>query len=97
MANEAMKALSDKFCLACHSIDGSASVGPSLKGLYGKRQNILDSNGLEREVVVDDAYLARAITDPRAEEVKGYPVVMPETPLSDTELQQIVDFIRTLK
>jgi cytochrome c oxidase subunit 2 len=96
-ASEGMKILGDKSCLACHSIDGSASVGPSLKGLYGKTQIVLDHSGSEREVTVDDAYLARAVMDPNAEEVKGYPAIMPETPVIKAELQQIVDFIKTLK
>ncbi len=96
LASEGMEILGDKFCTACHSVDGSASVGPSLKGLYGKRQIVSDSNGIEREITVDDAYLARAIMDPGAEEIKGYPVVMPETPVSEAELRKIIDFIKTL-
>jgi cytochrome c oxidase subunit 2 len=89
--------MNEKLCFACHSIDGSASVGPSLKGLYGKKQVVFDPNGVEREVMVDDAYLVRAIQNPGAEEVKGYPAVMPETPMSNADLQEIVDFIKTLK
>jgi cytochrome c oxidase subunit 2 len=96
-ANQAMNTLNEKFCLTCHSIDGSASVGPSFKGLYGKRQTVLDPSGAEREVTVDSAYLARAIQDPGAEDVKGYPAVMPKTPLNDSELSNIIDFIKTLK
>jgi len=97
LADQAMNVLTEKFCLSCHSIDGSASVGPSLKGLYGKTQIVLDPEGAEREVKVDDAYLARAIVDPRADEPKGYPVVMPETPVSEDELRQMIDFIKTLQ
>jgi cytochrome c oxidase subunit 2 len=70
---------------------------PVLKGLYGKKQVVFDPNGVEREVMVDDAYLVRAIQNPGAEEVKGYPAVMPETPMSNADLQEIVDFIKTLK
>jgi len=94
--DQALNTLNDKFCLTCHSIDGSASVGPSLKLLYGKRQIVLDPNGVEREVTVDDAYLARAIQDPGAEDVKGYPSVMPATPVTEAELREIIDFIKTL-
>ena len=88
--------LNEKLCLTCHTIDGSASVGPSLKALYGKRQTVLDAGGVERIVTVDDAYLIRAIRNPGAEEVKGYPSVMPETPMSESELQEIVEFIKQL-
>jgi cytochrome c oxidase subunit 2 len=93
---QALSTLNDKFCLTCHSIDGSASVGPSLKGLYGKRQIVVDPNGVEREIEVDDDYLVRAIRDPGAEDVKGYPSVMPATPMSEAELREIIDFIRSL-
>jgi len=95
--NPALKILHDKFCTTCHSIDGTPMVGPTLKGLYGKKSVVEDSKGVEREVVVDDAYLKRAIQDPAAEVVKGYPPAMPKNPLDKEQLQQVVDFIKTLK
>ena len=95
--NPGLNLLNEKFCLTCHTIDGSASVGPSFKGLYGKKQTVVDPSGAEREVKVDSAYLARAIQDPGADDVKGYPSIMPKTPLNETELNRIIDFIKTLK
>jgi cytochrome c oxidase subunit 2 len=89
--------LNQRFCPACHSIDGSALVGPSLKGLYGKKEIIIDSKGKERDVTVDDAYLARAIQDPGFKIVKGYPPAMPKNPLTDAELKQVIEFIKSLK
>jgi cytochrome c oxidase subunit 2 len=97
LADPAMNILNQKLCTTCHSIDGTASVGPTLKGLYGKRQTVLDSKGVEREIAVDDAYLMRAIEDPGAEDVKGYPPIMPPTPLTKAELSQIINFIKLLK
>ncbi len=95
--NPALNVLNQKFCPACHSIDGSALVGPSLKGLYGKKEIVIDSKGKEREATVDDAYLARAIQDPGFETVKGYPPAMPKNPLTETELKQVINFIKSLK
>lgn len=95
--DSALKLLNQKFCLTCHSIDGSAMVGPSLNGLYGKKALVLDANGKEKAVTVDDAYLARAIRDPGSEIARGYPPAMPATPMTDTELKQVVEFIKTLK
>ena len=89
--------MNQKFCPACHSIDGSALVGPSLKGLYGKKEIVIDSKGKESEVTVDDVYLARAIQDPGFETVKGYPPAMPKNPLTDIELKQVIEFIKSLK
>jgi cytochrome c oxidase subunit 2 len=96
-AHPALGILNQKFCTACHSIDGSAMVGPSLKGLYGKKEIVLDSEGKERWVTVDDAYLVRAIRDPDAEDVKGYPPAMPKTPMTEEELRQVIEFIKTLR
>jgi cytochrome c oxidase subunit 2 len=91
------KVLESKFCTTCHSIDGSPMVGPTFKGLYGKKQTIVDSDGTEHEIVVDDDYLARAIQDPMADSVKGYPPAMPKNPLNADDLQLIVKYIKSLQ
>jgi cytochrome c oxidase subunit II len=96
-ASPALNIMNQKFCPTCHSVDGSALVGPSFKGLYGRKQVVVDSKGKEREMAVDDAYLARAIQDPGFETVKGYPPAMPKSPLTDAELKQVIEFIKTLK
>jgi len=95
--DSALAILNQKSCTACHSIDGSPMVGPSLKNLYGKKSIVVDPNGKEHEVLIDDAYLVRAIRDPGAETAKGYPPAMPETTMTDSEISQIVQFIKTLK
>jgi len=89
--------LNQKSCTACHSLDGAAMVGPTLKGLYGRKQVVVDPSGKEREVTVDEAYLERSIADPGAENVKGYPPAMPKSPITESEVRQIVEFIKTLK
>jgi cytochrome c oxidase subunit II len=96
-ANPGLSILSGKFCSTCHSIDGTALVGPTLKGLFGKRQIVVDSKGKEREITVDEPYLALAINDPGFEIAKGYPPVMPTSPLTEKELTAVIDFIKTLK
>jgi cytochrome c2 len=55
-------------CTSCHSLDGAAGVGPTVKGLGGSRVQLSDGS----TVTAGDAYLAKAITDPDAEIVKGY-------------------------
>jgi cytochrome c oxidase subunit II len=89
--------LNQKSCTACHSMDGSILLGPSLKGLYGKKEIVIDSRGKEYEVLVDDAYLERSLLDPAAEDVKGYPPTMPKTPITEGETKQIIEFIKSLK
>ncbi|GAB2864947.1 hypothetical protein GCM10027277_37290 [Pseudoduganella ginsengisoli] len=80
-------------CAACHSTDGAPGVGPSWKGLYGRRETL--DNG--STVVADDAYLKQSIADPKASIVKGYPPVMPQQPLTDAALAALVGYIKTLK
>ncbi len=93
----ALNIMNQKFCTSCHSFDGTPLVGPTLKGLYGKREIVVDSKGKEREITVDESYLIRAINDPAFEIVKGYPPAMPDSPLTETELKTVIDFIKTLK
>ncbi len=94
--NSALQILQDKFCTTCHSIDGTPMVGPTLKGIYGEKRIVTDSEGMEFEVLVDDDYLVKAIQDPTAENIKGYPPAMPKNPLNDTELQFVVEYIKSL-
>jgi cytochrome c oxidase subunit II len=89
--------LKSHMCLSCHSIDGSPLLGPSLKGLYRAKRTVTDSSGKELEILADDAYLERSITDPNAETVKGYPPIMPKNDLTGANLQHVIEYIKTLK
>ncbi|HET8743086.1 MAG TPA: c-type cytochrome, partial [Gaiella sp.] len=50
-------------CSGCHSVDGSAGVGPTMKGLAGSTVTLDDGS----TVTADDSYLAKSITDPDAQ------------------------------
>lgn len=84
-------------CLACHSVDGTRLVGPSWLGLYESQRELADGT----TVVADDAYLLTSIIKPNAHVVAGYPPgVMPQSyvdSLSETQLSDIIAFIKTLK
>ena len=56
-------------CVACHSADGSRSVGPTWRGLYGAQVQ-LESG---QTVQADDAYLTNKIRNPDQVTVAGYP------------------------
>lgn len=86
----------ERGCNACHSIDGSPLVGPTLKGLFGKNVVVIEG-GKERTVVADEAYLQRSIVDPNTDIVKGYPPVMPKQQFSDEEVKALTSYIRDLK
>ncbi len=95
-SHPAMGVMKAKDCLTCHTVDGSAGVGPTFKHLYGKVETV-ESAGGERERAVDDNTIVAAIRTPSAEIVKGYPPAMPAIPLSGPEIKEVVDFAKTLK
>ncbi len=81
-------------CIGCHSVDGARMTGPTWFGLYGENVELADGS----TVVADDAYLAESILNPQAKEVAGFaPTVMPPFALSETEIANIVAYLKTLK
>lgn len=83
-------------CLGCHSLDGSKMVGPSLQGIW-QREVVVLTESAEKTVVSDDAYLRRAILQPAAEIVKGYPPIMPsfEGQISEDELHELLEYFQS--
>jgi cytochrome c oxidase subunit 2 len=79
-------------CASCHGADGSGGVGPKFIGLYGSQVTLADGS----TVIADDEYLRRSITDPAAELVEGYAVIMPVSGLSDDEIEEVLAYIREL-
>lgn len=90
------KALTETLgCLGCHSVDGSARVGPSFQGLFGRQVELADGG----KVTVDEAYIRESIARPKAKVVKGFPDVMPdfEGKIPEEDLSAIIVYIKTLK
>lgn len=87
-----------KGCLACHSTDGSKSIGPSWKGLWGTDVAVVTA-GAERTVKVDEAYVRTAILEATADVVKGYQPLMPNMKgmVSDAEVDAIIAYLKTLR
>jgi cytochrome c oxidase subunit 2 len=55
------------------------------------------TDGKERTVVADEAYIRKSILDPNADVVKGFPPVMLPEKLTVSELDEIVKYLETLK
>jgi cytochrome c oxidase subunit 2 len=91
------KLFQDKGCFACHSVDGTPKIGPTLKGAFGHRLTVITA-GKEREVVADEAYLRKSLLDPQADIVKGFPPIMPpqKGALTDAEIDALIDYLKTL-
>lgn len=93
----AVKLMDDYGCLSCHSIDDSKGEHIPLKGIFGEKKTVI-KDGKEIEIVVDEAYLRRALLDPGAEVVKGQINQMESvTDLSEEQLQMIIDFLKEHK
>lgn len=90
------KLFQDKGCIACHSVDGSPKVGPTLKGVFGRRLTVT-TGGREREITADEAYLRKSLLDPQADIVKGFPPVMPpqKGAFTDAELDALINYLKT--
>ncbi len=84
-------------CIGCHSTDGSRKVGPSFKGLMGSERTIVKGEQ-KVKVLADSDYLIRAIREPSAEIVEGYPAVMPPYPdFSNDDINALQNWLETLK
>ncbi len=84
-------------CLTCHSLDGSKIIGPSFKGLYGRKSTVVTDAG-EKEIETTDDYIKRSITDPNAEIVKGFNKGLMQSykdKISAEDLDKIVDYFKT--
>ena len=81
-------------CNTCHRSD-TAARAPLLAGLIGRRVALQGG----RSVVADEGYVRESIMDPQAKIVAGYQPIMPtfKGQLSEEELLQLVDYVKTLK
>lgn len=80
-------------CVACHSIDGSANVGPTWLGLWGSQRPLDDGTS----VLGDAEYIRESIVDPNAKVAAGYPAIMPNySRLDDEQIEALTAFIESL-
>ncbi len=85
-------------CIACHSLDGSKRIGPSLKGVYGS-EVVVTTNGVQRTITADRDYLRRAILEPLADVVDGYQPSMPtnfKNQIGAKNLNTILDYLESI-
>ncbi|RMG45024.1 MAG: cytochrome c oxidase subunit II [Acidobacteria bacterium] len=82
-------------CKQCHSTDGSPGVGPTFKGIMGRRRVLTDGS----EVVVDENFIRESILYPQAKVAAGFDPVMPtfQGRLKDEEIDAIIAYLKTLK
>jgi cytochrome c oxidase subunit 2 len=95
---EGLKIMINQGCNACHSSDGSRIVGPSYLNLFGEKQTVI-KEGKEVIVTVDEEYIKKAIMEPNAEIVKGYPKDLMQSYkdiLTDDDIAKIIEYLKSM-
>jgi len=80
-------------CSTCHTMDGARIIGPPLNGLIGQEITLDDDTTL----VIDEKYILESITNPMAQARKGYPKAMLEVKLTDEDLADLLNYIKSQK
>jgi len=84
-----------KGCNACHTVDGTARVGPTWKATFGTMVPLTDGT----QVKMDESYIRESVIYPQAKSRPGYPPSMPsfEGQLKENEILGIIAYIKSLK
>jgi cytochrome c oxidase subunit 2 len=95
MADRGREVATKRACLACHTLDGQRTMGPSFGGLY------LSTVPLEggRSVTADEAYLTKSMMEPGADVVLGFQNAMPtyQGLLPPEEVGALVELIKSVR
>ncbi len=86
-------------CFACHSLDGTKLVGPSFKGIWEAKHEVITGRD-KRTVTVDAEYIKKSIYDPNTDVVDGYGkglMLSYEGQLSEDDIGNIIEYLKTLK
>ena len=95
-SGEAGRVLFQNTCSACHSLDDTKLVGPSLHKFAGSKRTVRDASGKLREVKADATYLRQSILEPHALLVDGDPEnLMPPVgaTLTEDQIEALVKYI----
>jgi cytochrome c oxidase subunit II len=82
-------------CVACHTLDGQRTLGPTWRSLYLSQVLLTDG----RTIVADEAYLTKSMMEPGADIVTGYQNAMPtyEGTLDQGEVAALVELIKSVR
>jgi cytochrome c oxidase subunit 2 len=92
LAEHGRKVFGQRGCAGCHSLDGTRRVGPTMKGLWKRKERLADGT----EAVVDEEYLRESLVKPGAKLVAGFPNVMPPVVLDERDLAGLAAYLRSL-
>lgn len=77
-------------CHACHT-ESETDIAPTLRGIWA--DSVLLEDG--RTLVVDEAHVS-SLVDPSGQIVDGYDDRVPTFPMTDREIDRLVEHVRTL-
>ena len=82
-------------CNACHSVNGSLKLGPTMKSHYGK--DVRHTDGTIK--VINDDYIRESLIDPLKHIVEGYTPIMPsyEPILKEEDFIYLIAYIKAIK
>ncbi|MFO7977463.1 MAG: cytochrome c oxidase subunit II [Bacteroidales bacterium] len=90
--------LESKGCLACHSLDGSAIIGPTFEGRFGTTITVT-TDGQPREIEYDGEYVMRSIYEPDHDISEGFragQMFSYEGEVTMQEIDYIIEFLKSL-
>jgi len=95
LASQGRQTVEAKGCVACHTPGGESKIGPSFKGLFGRKVELQGGS----TVLADENYIRESIEMPSAKIVKGYNPVMPTFKglLNESEMNAVIAYIKSLK
>lgn len=97
--NNGYKVLEKNGCVACHSVDGTKSVGPTFKGLFGASIDVT-ADGASKKVKVDEKYIENSIYEPNKEVAAGFAPGMMKSYkgiVTDKEVGEINEYLKSIK
>jgi cytochrome c oxidase subunit 2 len=92
LVDHGKRVFAQKGCAACHSVDGSRRVGPTVRGIWRREERLADGT----TVLVDEEYLRESLLKPGAKVVAGFANVMPPVPLEERDLKALAAYLETL-
>ncbi len=92
---DAGRAVVTRLCSVCHTVDGTAKIGPSFQGIWGKEARFSNAP----PSTVDENYVRESILEPSKKIVEGFPDRMPtfQGQLTDQQITNIIAYIKSLK
>jgi cytochrome c oxidase subunit II len=95
LAEQGKSVSEQKGCVACHSSDGTQKIGPTFKGLFESKVELIDG----KIEIADENFIRGHIENPSKLTVKGYSPVMPTFKglISETEMNALLAYIKSLK